>query len=224
MTFRTLKAALAAAAITFAGVGAAQALPTSGSIWINVPTSGANASIVPGTAPDATFSTGAINYTSSSGYDPGDFLNHPLFSNESSAFVTACGASGTGCSLNNSFVQITGTIGLNSGSNSFVVGHDDGAVMSIDTFGTVVSAPGPTSFSSTPFTVNNPGPAGNFNFTLNYGECCGAPAALLLQVNDVTIGGGGPVPEPATWALMMFGVGAVGAAMRSSRKMSLLPA
>src|SRR5215471_4036414 len=142
MTFRTLKAALAAAAITLAGVGAAQALPTSGSIWINVPTSGANASIVPGTAPDATFSTGAINYTSSSGYDPGDFLNHPLFSNESSAFVTACGASGTGCSLNNSFVQITGTIGLNSGSNSFVVGHDDGAVMTIDTFGTVVSAPG----------------------------------------------------------------------------------
>ena len=35
---------------------------------------------------------------------------------------------------------------------------------------------------------------------------------------------GGAVPEPATWALMLFGVGAIGAAMRSSRRTALATA
>jgi hypothetical protein len=67
----------------------------------------------------------------------------------------------------------------------------------------------------TPFNVFNPGAAGNFAFTLNYVECCSPPAALVWSINDVTVRGG--VPEPATWSLMIAGVGMVGFALRRRR-------
>jgi hypothetical protein len=118
--------------------------------------------------------------------------------------------------MDNSHVTLTGTIGLLSGMNSFVVGHDDGVVLTIAGFGTVVNAPGPTSFSTSPFTVNNPGAAGNFAFTLDYNECCGGPADLEFAINNVVIGSG--VPEPGTWAMMLLGFAGLGFAFRQSRR------
>jgi hypothetical protein len=209
MSKSLLKAAFIAAVLPLLGAGVAQASATAGSLWINDPTS-TDASIVPAGTPDATFSTGLINYDSNvGGYTVGGFLNHPAFSNESAAFLAA---GGDAAPLNNTFVQITGTLGLLSGNNSFVLGHDDGVFMTITGIGTALNQPGPTGFTNTPFNVFNPGAAGNFPFILNYTECCGPPAELLLTVNNVNPGG---VPEPATWAMMMVGVAGLGMVLRA---------
>jgi hypothetical protein len=169
-----------------------------GEIWINDPNPG-NASLVPAGTADATFNPGAINYQSPpSAYTVGAFLNNPIFNNQSAAFIAAGGAAST---ANNIFLRITGTVALNAGANSFVVGHDDGVVLSIAPFGTVVNAPGPTSFSTSPFTVTAPS-AGDYSFTLLYAECCGGPADLVWSINSSVVGG---VPEPSTWAMMILG-------------------
>jgi hypothetical protein len=185
-----------------------------GKIWINDPTSG-DASNIPAGPADATFDPGVINYQSDGTYTIGQFLNNPTFSNESAAFI----ANGEGAgNANNIFLEITGTLGLLNGDNSFVVGHDDGAVLFVDGFGMPVNAPGPTSFNTSPFILNNPGPAMNVGFTLLYAECCGAPADLEFTVNDVSPGG---VPEPATWGLMLVGFGGLGAMIRRRRSVAL---
>ena len=205
-----IRMALASATALFAlaAAGASHASATSASLWINDPTPD-DASTVPSGSPDATFTPGLIDYQSQvGGYTVGGFLNNPTFKNESAAFVTAGAGSST---ANNLFLQITGTIGLNAGKNAFVIGHDDGVVLTIAGLGTVLSAPGPNSFSTTPFNVNNTLPTGNYAFTLNYTECCGPPADLLFTVNNVNVG---TVPEPATWSLMLLGVGGVGGLMR----------
>ncbi|HVC59133.1 MAG TPA: PEP-CTERM sorting domain-containing protein [Acetobacteraceae bacterium] len=135
--------------------------------------------------------------TTSPPYTIGAFLNNPVF---------LTGGSHAGDSLANTVFQFTGTIGLNAGNNSFVVGHDDGVVLTIAGFGTVVNAPGSTGLSLTPFNVDNTGAAGNFAFTLDYAECCGPPAALVFSINNVVVG----APEPATMAILgtgLFGLG-----------------
>lgn len=199
--------AAATAILTLAAAGAGHASATTASIWINDPTP-SDASIVPAGPADATFAPGVINYQSGPAYTISEFLNNPTFSNESAAFIAAGAGAAT---INNSFIQITGTVGMLAGDNSFVVGHDDGVVLSIAGFGTVVNQGGPTGFTNTPFTVFNPGAAGNFTFTLNYTECCGAPADLLFTVNNVNVGN---LPEPASWSLMLLGVSGVGGVLR----------
>lgn len=171
----------------------------------------------------AQFTSSAINFQSNStvplatwlNITPGDFTNQMNgFDPNSSTF-------------NNIELIITGQIFLNAGNNSFVIGHDDGIVLSIpglgsgtcgDVSGVVTNgcAPGPTAFSTTPFSLNNPGASGNFDFTLYYTECCGAPADLLFQVNQQTVGG--QVPEPTS--MMLLGSGLVGIAtkLRKRRK------
>lgn len=209
MTIRLLKAVATASVLSLAVIGSAHAGATGGSLWINDPSSG-DASVLPAGPADATFATGAINYDSNvGGYTIGGFLNNPTFNNQSAAFVTNGGG---GANLNNTFIQITGTIGLLAGNNSFVVGHDDSLTLNVTGFGLVVNQPGPTGLANTPFNVFNPGAAGNFAFVLNYTECCGPPAELLLSINDVTVGGG--APEPATWALMLVGFGMAGYGLR----------
>jgi hypothetical protein len=215
MVSKFIKAALVMAALGFAGVAHAGA--TSGSIWLNQTSN--SAATIPGTAPDATFDPGPINYNPSDNgavYTFGAFLNNPVFMNQSAQFIAAGGSGGSFFfGTGNTFIDITGTVGLQHGDNDFVVAHDDGVVLNITGFGTVVNEPGPTAESFTHFTVTNPGAAGNFAFNLQYAECCSPPAALVWQINNVTVTGS--VPEPATWAMMLLGIAGVGAAMRYSR-------
>jgi PEP-CTERM motif len=194
-----------------------QAQVTGGKVWINDTSANADAcnscgALVGGLyqgAPTSTFTTSQINYDSNvGGYTVGGFVNDPTglhFSNPAAASDP----------LNNTHYQFVGTIGLLAGNNSFVVGHDDGLNLFISGIGTVVDAPGPTSFTNTPFNVFNPGAAGNFAFILQYNECCGPPAELLLQINGVTVSG---VPEPGTWAMMLLGFVGLGFAFRQSRR------
>jgi hypothetical protein len=150
----------------------------------------------------ASFTIGAagIDFQSPpAAYTVASFLNNPTFSNQVHGFDPNGIA-------NNLELVITGSLFLNAGNNNLVVGHDDGAVLNIAGFGNVVNAPGPTSFSTSPFTVNA-ATAGLYNFTLEYTECCGAPADLEFTVNNAPITS---TPEPSSFAL--FGTGLFAAA------------
>jgi len=83
-----------------------------------------------------------------------------------------------------------------------ILRHDDGVVLTVSGIGTVVNQPGPTGEVTTPFNVFNPGAAGNFNFLLNYAECCGAPADLIFEVNNAPI-----TSTPAPSRIARFGPG-----------------
>lgn len=202
-----MRSVFAVAALLFSifGGGASFAGVTSGSVWLNDFSN--NASVIPGGPPDSTFASGAINYNSAlTGYTVGQFLNNPGGVGFSNPAVAAA-------DLNDTHFQFVGTVGLLSGNNSFVVAHDDGLILNIAGFGLVVNAPNPTAPVFTPFNVFNPGPAGNFAFQLDYNETFGPPATLVWSINNVLVTGGG-VPEPAIWAMMLVGFGAIGFAAR----------
>jgi hypothetical protein len=209
--FRATLAVATLATFAMFASGPSQA-QVSGTIWLGDTSDNAGACTVCNAANplQATFTvpTSGINFqiNNSDVNTVSQFLNGATLSNPSIGSMT----------MDNSHVELTGTIGLLAGMNSFVVGHDDGVVLTIVGFGTVVNAPGPTSFSTSPFTVNNPGAAGNFAFTLEYNECCGGPADLEFAINNVVIGGG--VPEPSTWAMMLLGFAGLGFAFRQSRR------
>jgi len=181
-----------------------------GCVWTNVTASAQNATIIPAGNPDAQFNTAAINYNSSvGGFTFAGFLNNPVFTDTSAGW-------NPNAQLGDSFYMFTGQMFLNAGNNSFVLGHDDSAVLNVTGIGTVLSVPGPTAFVNSPFNVVAPS-AGLYSFTLQYGECCGAPAALLFTVNGAPIGNSA-VPEPATFVLLGTGLAVAIARARQIRK------
>ena len=152
-----------------------------------------DASIVPSaTLPSADFNSPDINFqiNNSGSTSLATFLNNPVFFNLQNGFDSSLAA-------NNSFLEITGQTFLAAGANSFVVGHDDGVVLTFadPAIGLVVNAGGPTGLVLTPFTVNAV-TAGLYAFDLKYTECCGGPADLVFSINGAPVGT--PTPEPAT--------------------------
>jgi len=201
---KLLLATVAAAALFTAG--AASATSTAVSIWTDqsaVASDATLANIATLGAPDATTTVGPINFTTNDSTTTtvnqwlGQSLPDPTGSHV----------------LNNTVFLFTGTTFLAAGANNFSVLHDDGVELNIDGIGIVLSDPGPTAATESPFTVTA-STAGFYNFELAYGECCGGPATVLFDVN----GGPAGVPEPATWAMMLVGFGGLGAAMRSKRR------
>jgi hypothetical protein len=163
---------------------------------------------VPITTPDVTFTTvSPIHFTSGSLYTVGEFLS----SGSGSTILT--GGSHSGDSLDNSLFNFTGTVSVTNGE-TFTAGHDDGLTLVIGGT-TVISAPFGTSFVLTTSTYT--GPTGNEPFQLVYGECCGPPGELELNLPLTS-----NVPEPATWAMMLLGVGMAGAGLRMSRRKDAL--
>jgi hypothetical protein len=141
----------------------------SGSIWENDVSN--DASVVPGGTPDVTFTTSGINFQSGGAYTIGEWIS-------SAGGSVSTGAGELGNTLSDTHMELKGTVFLSAGVNNFNVGHDDGLVVSVAGIGTVLSDPGPTAFVNTPFVINAPA-SGNYNFTVEYNECCGPPADLL---------------------------------------------
>lgn len=193
-TSRSTSAFAAMAAMSVC-VGNAQIV---GKLWQNQQTAAENAvlgygqsgnSLYLGT-PDATFTSSGVNYNptdSGAVYTLSIFLNNPTFNNQSSNFSTPAAGYGPNASLNNTYFYFTGSIVLNAGANSFLVGDDDGVQLNIDGIGLVVDRPGKNPLQETYFTVTAPS-AGTYQFELSYGEAFGPPAALVWEINQETAG------------------------------------
>jgi len=161
-----------------------------GSIWENDSTGAGNAipANVPTTAPNVTFDLPGtvIDFQSNASYTIGQFLS------SGGATITS-GAADAGNTLDNTIFDITGTVSVTNGE-TFTAGHDDGLTFIIGGL-TVISAPGPTSFTPTSGTYT--GPSGNFAFQIVYGECCGAPGDLEISGLALV-----SAPEPSSVILM----------------------
>jgi hypothetical protein len=200
-----------------ASAGLAQANTITGSIWENDPTGAGNATPanVPLTTPNVTFSVvGPLDFQSGPLYTIGEFLASGP--NPSTVFT---GAGQLGNTLDNTIFDFQGQVTVTNGQ-TFTAGHDDGLTLTIGGV-TVISAPGGTSFVNTTETYT--GPSGTFAFNLVYGECCGAPAALAIDLP--LIGGSvqGQTPIPAALPLFATGLGLFGGAAgwRRRRKAAL---
>jgi hypothetical protein len=192
---------LAGAIVAMAGMANAAGVVT-GSLWEG--DSSGDASMIPPGSPNATFTSPLINFASGGLYTIGEFL-----SSAGSTILTGFGELGN--TMDNTHIELKGSVFLSAGANNFDITHDDGVVVSVATIGTVLSVPLPTSPVTTPFTVNAPS-AGAYSFTVEYNECCGAPAVLSLDTPN-----GAPVnfvPDAgATFALLGLSVAGL-AAMR----------
>ncbi len=99
---------------------------------------------------------------------------------------------------------------------TFDVASDDDAFLALNN--TVIDQVGGIHPVWNPGSVTETLGPGNYDLTLFYADRYQVDAALDFSVDGrgVTLNGG--VPEPASWAMMLFGVGAVGSVLRRSRK------
>ncbi len=189
---------LVSAALIIFGAAAGHAATISGQIWQDDSSDNADA-IQSSTQPNATFTVSAINFNSngSTDYTPALFLGTSTFTSQLNGFSSTA-------SLDDTHITFTGLIALTAGVNNFDIGHDDGLNITLNGgIGTVLDAPGPTSFTLTPFSINAPS-AGTYTYTLNYNECDGAPAVLeWTYTNGVPVG---TVPVPSTALLLGCGL------------------
>jgi hypothetical protein len=203
--FQKLGVALALAA---AAAGANAVNVVNGQLW-HVPEATSQNAIpanVPGTAPDVTFSVDSpFNFNAT-----GATVNTWLAS--SSAFNISGTPAALASLMDNgtqgTLVSFTGQVTVTNGE-TFTVTHDDGLTLIIDGLNLAFSA-GPTSPTTTIATYG--GPSGTFAFQLVYGECCGGPAVLQVDLPFTAA-----VPEPETYALMLAGFGALGFVARRRR-------
>jgi hypothetical protein len=208
---KKLLVAAASAAVLLAAGGANAAITVQ--YWVNQTAVAQNATIANILALGAASGTGIVSA-----------LN---FSTSQSASIsvdawlgTSTGANGSHV-LDNTVFLFTGSTFLNAGANNFTIAHDDGAQLSVAGIaGFPLNVPGPTSPVTTAFSVTAPS-AGNYNFTLSYGECCSGPAVLQIGTGPGATPFGAPTPEPATWGLMLLGFGGLGAMLRRRRSAAL---
>jgi hypothetical protein len=166
------------ASLTLAS-GVAQANTISGSLW-HVPEAislNAIPANVPGMTPDVTFDVNSPFSFSGSGAKVGTWLG------SSSAFNITENTPGTLTSLmdngiQGTLVQFMGQVTVSSGQ-TFTVTHDDGLTLIIGGINLGFS-PGPTAPVTSTKTYS--GPSGTFPFQLVYGECCGGPAVLQVDL------------------------------------------
>ena len=191
-------------------VGTAQASTIKGSIWENDLSGAENATPanIPKSTPNITFLTPTgpstpINFASGSLYTIREFLH----SGNGSTILT--GSNQLGNTLDNTLFNFVGTVSVTNGEK-FTAGHDDGLTLVIDGV-TVINRPLPTSFARTTETYS--GPTGSFPFQLVYGECCGAPGDLEIDLPFQNI------PEPSSIILFGAGLGLVVLRMVASRRL-----
>lgn len=203
---RWLPAAVLGGMVALGSVAAQAANIVSGSVWLVAPGVAGNATLAnkPNTTPDVTFDAPSTplsfdSNANANAYSLGGFLGtggaFNIVENTPGALAN---------STNDHYYYFSGQVSVINGQ-VFNVGHDDGFELKIGSF--LYSTPGPTGFVVTP--VNYTGPTGTFAFEMSYGECCGPPAALFIDLPLIS-----RVPEPATLALFGAGLLGLGAARR----------
>lgn len=180
----------------------------SGSVWIVPPgvASAATPANVPATPADVTFLAPSDPLSFDSRGNPATDYNLLNFLLTGGAFNIVEHTPGALMNTtNNHLYEFLGQVTVTNGQN-FGVLHDDGLTLIIGGL-TVINVPGPTS----PILTNAiyTGPTGTFDFQLVYGECCGPPAALIVQLPLVS-----QVPEPGTVLLLAIGLVGLGLVRR----------
>lgn len=196
------KAFMIIAGVLACGTSAAQANTVSGKLW-HVSEAASQSAVpanVPVSPPDITFDVNSPIQFSASGATVNTWLN------SSGAFNVAENTGGTLASLMDngsvgSIVEFTGTVAVTNGQQ-FKVTHDDGLTLIIGGNNLGFSS-GPTSPVTSTATYS--GPTGTFPFQLVYGECCGGPAVLQVDLPFTS-----PVPEPEIYAMLLSGLGLLG--------------
>jgi hypothetical protein len=168
-TFNWARASAMVAVALFVGTASSQAT-VNGSLWENFGAD--NADVAPSGSPNMTFTSSQIYFGSPDDSTISGFLN---YGGTTTTILTGAGDAGN--IADNLLIRLTGQIYLTAGANAFQVGHDDGLNISVTGIGTVLDQPGPTGFTLTPFNITAP-TSGYYDFTLDYNECCGAPAYL----------------------------------------------
>lgn len=195
-----LPAAVLGGMVALGGVAAQAANIISGSVWLVPSGISNNATIAnkPNTTPDVTFDAPStpLSFTSNgqATYNLGAFLGtggaFNIVENTPGALAN---------STNDHYYYFSGLVSVINGQ-TFNVTHDDGFELKIGP-SFLYSQPGPTAPVLTSVTYT--GPTGTFGFEMSYGECCGPPAVLFIDLPLIS-----QVPEPATLAL--FGAGLLG--------------
>ncbi len=200
------KASLAGLALVFF-VSSAQANVITGNLWHVPELTSQNAIVanVPGTAPNVTFDVNSpMNFFGTSTTVATWLANGAAFNIlENTAGTLASlmdnGSQGT-------LLRFTGFVSVTNGQ-TFTVTHDDGLTLIIGGVNLGFN-PGPTPPIVSLATYT--GPSGNFPFQLVYGECCGGPAVLQVNLPFSNVS----VPEPATLVLLAVGLAGLGFARR----------
>jgi hypothetical protein len=188
----------------------ASANTVDGMIWLNNSNVGdATIANIPLTAPDVTFTVPSNPLDLDSRNSPGGYTIGGFIASGGGSITS--GASHAGDDLDNAFFAFSGMVSVTNGQ-TFTVAHDDGLQLEIGGL-LVIDVPGPTAPDVT--TVTYTGPTGNLPFKLAYGECCGAPAVLDINLPLSA------APEPSTWAMMGLGFAALGFAGYRARKTSI---